>query len=129
MLDRIEALERPRAHALGRRIGAQQVGVGGLEVAQLVQQDVVVGVGDLRLVEDVIEVAVMLELRAQLGHALGRRGLRRYSTSLTAGSSSPPRSNPASASTPAESVRSKCSGVTEMKPSAMAAKSVPSSRW
>ena len=62
VLDGLEALERPAAHALGRRVWSQELGVTLLEVAELVQQRVVVGVGDLRLVEDVVEVAVALEL-------------------------------------------------------------------
>ena len=105
--------------------GVTQVGVLRLEVAQLVQQRVVLGVGDLRVVEDVVAVVVVLELRAQLVRALGGLG----QTSRAAGASSRSRSKPDSSSTPAWSVRSKCSGVTAISPSAIAAKSVPSSWW
>jgi len=44
----------------------------GLEVAQLVQERVVVGVRDLGVVEDVVAVVVVLELAAELGYARGR---------------------------------------------------------
>ena len=57
------------AHALGGRVGRAQLRVLRLEVAQLVQQRVVVGVRDLRVVEDVVAVVVVLELPPQL---LGR---------------------------------------------------------
>ena len=46
----------------------------GLDAPQLVEQRVVLVVADLRVVEDVIAVAVMLELRAQLSGALARIG-------------------------------------------------------
>ena len=62
------------------------------------------------------------------GGAAPRRGsLRRsrYSTASVAGRSSRSRSKPASSSTPAWSVRSKWIGVTAIRPSAIAAKSVP----
>jgi hypothetical protein len=120
----LELVERLRADALRRRVGRAQLGVLGLEVAQLVEQRVVVGVRDLGVVEDVVAVVVVLERPPQLGRpALGGRA----HTSRAAGSSSASRSKPASSSTPAWSVRSKCSGVTAMQPSAIAAKSVPSS--
>ena len=122
----LELVERLGAHALGGRVGRAQLGVLRLEVAQLVQQRVVVGVRDLGVVEDVVAVVVVLERPPQLGRAvLGGRA----HTSRAAGSSSAPRSKPASSSTPAWSVRSKWSGVTAMQPSAIAAKSVPSSCW
>ena len=124
----VELVERLRPHALGGRVRGQQVGVLGLEVAQLVEQRVVLGVRDLRVVEDVVAVAVVIELLAQLADPLlGAAGGGAH-TSRAAGRSSRSRSKPPSASIPAWSVRSKWSGVTATQPSAMAAKSVPSSR-
>ena len=84
----------------------------GLEVAQLVQQRVVLGVRDLRVVEDVVPAVVVLEHLPQLGGAGG--GLAQ--TSRAAGLMRRSRSNPSSDSMPAWSVRSKCSGVTAMRP-------------
>ena len=121
-----ELVERLGAHALGGRVGRHELGVLGLEVAQLVQQRVVDVVAHLGVVEDVVAVVVMVELAPQLGGPLLVAGAH---TSRAAGCSSPSRSKPASCSTPAWSVRSKCSGVTAMAPSAIAAKSVPSSWW
>ena len=72
--------------------------MGGLEGAQLVEQRVVGVVADLRVVEDVVAVAVVGELLAQLGGAGLRRGEVRDavgaqgSTSSAAGPSSRARS-------------------------------------
>ena len=99
-----------------------------LEIAQLVQQRVVLDVRDLRVVEDVVAVAVVLELLAQLGGPLARLLRYRAQTSRAAGASSRSSWKPDSRSMPAWSFRSKWSGVTAMQPSAIAAKSVPSSR-
>jgi hypothetical protein len=49
----------------------------GLDPAQLVQQRVVLLVSDLGIVEDVVAVAVIVELRAQLGGTRRRIGVRR----------------------------------------------------
>src|SRR5215211_4469828 len=62
----VELVERLAAHALGGRVRRAQLGMLGLDVAQLVEERVVFRVGDLRLVEDVVAVAVVLELPAQL---------------------------------------------------------------
>ena len=51
VLHLLELLERLAAHALGRRVGRAELGVLGLERAQLVEQGVVVGVRDLGVVE------------------------------------------------------------------------------
>ena len=40
------------------------------QIEQLAQQGIVIGVADLRIVEHVIAVVRILELRAQLGRAL-----------------------------------------------------------
>ena len=122
----LELVERLGADALRGRVRRPQLRVLGLEVAQLVQQRVVLGVRDLGVVEDVVAVVVVVELPPQLGRpVLGGWA----HTSRAAGWSSASRSKPASSSTPAWSVRSKWIGVTAMQPSAIAAKSVPSSCW
>ena len=69
----LELVERLAADPLRRRVRRAQLLVVGLEVAQLVQQRVVLRIRDLRVVEDVVAVAVVLELSPQL---LGsRRGV------------------------------------------------------
>ena len=65
--DLLELAHRLPADALGRRVGRQQLRVLALDRAQLVQQRVVGVVADLRVVEDVVAVAVVGELLAQLG--------------------------------------------------------------
>ena len=68
-----ELVERLASDPLSRRVRRAQLLVVGLEVAQLVQQRVVIRIRDLRVVEDVVAVAVVLELSPQL---LGsRRGV------------------------------------------------------
>ncbi len=47
----------------------------GLDRLQLVHQRVVLGVGDLRRIEDVIEVLVAAQFGAQFLGAIGRTGL------------------------------------------------------
>ena len=74
VLDLLELLERRAAHALGRRVRREQLGVLALEVAQLAQQRVVLGVADLRVVEDVVAVVVVLELPPQLVGARSAAG-------------------------------------------------------
>src|SRR3954449_4227560 len=97
-----------------------------LEILELAEQRVVDVVADLGVVEDVVAVAVVADLLAQLGHPRGR--VRRgHSTSSAAGAMSRSRPKPASVSIPARSVRSKWIGVTDRRPSATAARSVPSS--
>ena len=53
------------ADTLGGRIGSDEVGVVGFEALQLAHEVVEVGVGDRRLVEDVIEVLVVADLVAE----------------------------------------------------------------
>jgi hypothetical protein len=68
--DLLEALGRLAADALGGRVGREQLGVRGLDALELVHQRVVLGVGDLRRVEDVVEVLVVAEFGAQFFGAL-----------------------------------------------------------
>ena len=93
--------------------------------AQLVEQRVVLVVGDDRVVEDVVAATVLGELLAQLRGARGGL-LRRRSLHLAGGRGEQPRQVVAvRASMPATSVRSKCTGVTAMRPAWTAARSVP----
>ena len=124
--DLLELVERLGAHPLRWRVGRAQLGALRLEVAQLVQEAVVLGVRDVRVVEDVVAVVVVLEHPPQLGRPVRRLGAH---TSRAAGLSRAARSKPASSSTAAWSVRSKWIEVTAMQWSASAAKSVPSSGW
>ena len=121
--------DRLAADALGGRVGRQQLGVLGLDGAQLVEQLVVLVVGDARVVEHVVAATVLGELLAQLRGA-GDDVLRSaHCTSRAAGASSRARSYLVSASMPERSVRSKCTGVTAMWPAWTAARSVPGSSW
>ena len=69
--DLLELADRLAADPLRRRVGREQLRVLALDRAQLVQQRVVGVVADLGVVEDVVAVAVVGELLAQLGGALG----------------------------------------------------------
>ncbi len=66
-----EIADRRFADALRRRIQRHQLGVTGLDRAELVEQDVVLVVADLRIVEDVVAIAVVVELTPELGRPLG----------------------------------------------------------
>ncbi len=68
---RSQAFEHRADDALRRRIGADELGVRRLDRLQLLEQRVVVGVGDLGLIEHVVRVRVMREQVAQLGRARG----------------------------------------------------------
>jgi len=72
VLHRRQAVEHLADHALGRRVRGQQLGVRGLDRLQFLEQAVVLGVRDLRRVEHVVEVGMVVELLAQPGGALGR---------------------------------------------------------
>ena len=64
---RRETVEHAAAHALRRRVGRQQRGVRGFQRLQFLEQPVVVGVGDLRRVEHVVAVGVVVQQPAQFG--------------------------------------------------------------
>ena len=70
MLDLLEALQRRRADPLGGGVRRAQLGVLGLDRAQLVEQGVVLVIADGRVVEDVVAVVVPRQLLPQLGRAL-----------------------------------------------------------
>ena len=63
--NRHQPLEDGADHALRRRVGRQQLRVLGLDRLQLLEQRVVVGVGDDRRVEHVVAVRVLAQLAAQ----------------------------------------------------------------
>jgi hypothetical protein len=50
---------------LGRRIGGDPLWVPGFQVFQFPKQTVVLGIGDLRVVQDIITVVVIVKLRAE----------------------------------------------------------------
>ena len=86
MLDRREERRRRAAHRLRRRIGGLQLREAVLERAQLAHQVVVLGVGHLGVVEDVIAVAMVLDLGPELLDAeLGLRALALVGGGLHAG--------------------------------------------
>ncbi len=59
------------ADALGRRIGGDEIGMIALEILQLAQERVELGVGDLRVLVDVVALFVMADLLAKLFDAGG----------------------------------------------------------
>ena len=59
VLDLLELVQRLPADPLRRRVRGEQLGVGLLDLPQLAQQVVVVGVGDRRVVEHVVAVIVL----------------------------------------------------------------------
>ena len=61
MRDRCEVARRLGAHALRRRVRRRQVGIRLLQLLQLAEQAVVLGVGDLRRIGDVVEIVVVLD--------------------------------------------------------------------
>ena len=63
-------------HPLGRRVGDDEVGKARLQVLELAQEPVVLGVRNLRRIEDVVEVVVVLDEPAQLGGAQAYGGGR-----------------------------------------------------
>ena len=118
-----------RPHTLRGGIRRAQLGVLLLERHELAQQVVVLGIGDLRVVEDVIAVVVVLEQAPHFRRPSGNRPRGHwYYRSVAAGSPiSAWRSQPAISSSRCTSVSSKWSGVTEIMSASIAAKSVPSS--
>ncbi len=61
-----EAFARPAADALGGRIGGNQLGMRGLDIAQPLYQGIIFGVGDGGRVEHVVQMLVPSNLFAQL---------------------------------------------------------------
>jgi hypothetical protein len=92
--DLLEVGDRLAADALSGRVGRDELGMVGLDGAQLVEERVVLVVADLGIVEDVVAVAVVVELAAQLRGALSRAraGAQGSVTSSAAGVTSRARS-------------------------------------
>ena len=66
VLDFDEPLARLAAHAFGGRIGRRQLRVPRFQVPELAHERVVFGVGDLGLVEHIVQTLVAAELVAEL---------------------------------------------------------------
>ena len=58
--------QRHAADALGRRVAGDQFRIGRFQRLELVEQAVVLGIGNARLVENVIAIVVLIQLSAQL---------------------------------------------------------------
>ncbi len=71
MAHRREAFGRAAAYALRRRIERDEIGVIALEILELAQQRIELGVGDLRRGVDVVALFVMADLSAELVYAGG----------------------------------------------------------
>ena len=71
MANFLEALSRLAAYSLGGRVGGEQFGMLGFDPLELVHQRVVLGVGDLRGIEDVVEMLVTAQLGAEFLCAAG----------------------------------------------------------
>ena len=125
MLDLHEAVERRRADALGGGVGRPQLRVLGLDVAQLVEQRVVLVVADQRVVEDVVMVVVAGQLAPQLRRPfLVGGGVHTEEGAIAASIRSSGQARRRSSSP--WSVRSKWIGVTAIRPSETAIRSVSS---
>src|SRR5215210_201920 len=133
--DLLELVERLAADALRRRVRREQLGMIFFDPSQLAQQVVVVGVGDLRVVEDVVAVVVVGDLPPELLGSLldGLCGAHLCEEASADGAfssavaSMPVKSHRLSRSRLGRSVRSKWTGVTEMRSCAIAERSEPRS--
>ncbi|MNI17184.1 hypothetical protein D3C73_705460 [compost metagenome] len=61
-----ERRQRRAAHSLGRRIAGDQFRIGGFKRFELVEQPIVLGVGNARLIQHVIAIVVLIQLGTQL---------------------------------------------------------------
>ena len=66
MLDDAERFDRRRANSLRRGVGGHESGMLRLQAPQLFHQEIVLGVGDLGVVEHVVAIVVVIELLPQL---------------------------------------------------------------
>ena len=78
MARRLQAGQEPARHALGGRIGVPGFGIRILQVRELLQEQVVLAVGDLGLADHVIEMVVTLDLSPETFDFL-QRGLAHQS--------------------------------------------------
>ena len=70
MAHRLQPFEHGTDNALRRRVGRHQLRMRRLDTLQLLEQGVVVGVGNFRRIERVVGAGVMQKLLAQLRRAL-----------------------------------------------------------
>ncbi len=88
VLHGLESGARAAANANGGRIGRDQLRVRRLQFLEALHQTVIGGVGNFRLVQNVIEILVMAQLVAQLfdfvfgGYSLGHETLGRTFTGI-----------------------------------------------
>ena len=73
MLERLEALDRLVADALRGAVGRDQLGMLGFELFQLLDEPVVIGIGDLRGRLDVVFPVVAADFVAKPGDFGGGR--------------------------------------------------------
>jgi len=78
MTHRREAVQHGADDTLGGRVRRQQLGVGRLQGLQLLEKLVVFGIGDLRCIEHVVTVGMVVQLVAQLGGAPDSIGIRAH---------------------------------------------------
>ena len=102
--------------------GVDELGVGGLDRDELAVERVVLLVADLGVVLDVVALRVV----GELPRAARRRGPPDRPCALTSRAAVRDRAR-SSAAMPGRSVRSKCSGVSAIRPRATASRSVPGS--
>ena len=65
-----ETVQRRRAHPLGRRIGRDQLRMLLFEILQFPQQAIVLAVADLRIIEHIVTVVVIIDFVPQAGDAI-----------------------------------------------------------
>ena len=114
--DLLEPRDRLGADALGRRVGRDELGVLGLDRAQLVEQRVVDVVADLGVVEHVVAVVVVRRAARRSSAARGRHVAAHSTSSRRRREQAREVVAPAASRCPGWSVRSKCSGVTAIRP-------------
>src|SRR5262245_16864298 len=144
MGDLLELVERLPAHPLRGRVWGEELGIGLFELPQVTQKVVVVRIGDLRVVEDVVAVIVVGDLPPELLCSLlcPLRGAHRLvgafvvldsgtlpaaAAESVARASMPAKSHWRRRSRLGRSVRSKWTGVTEIRSCAIAERSDPAS--
>ena len=78
MPHRCECRQRLAAHPSGRRIDGDQLRVGGFQLLEFPKQPVVLGVGNFRIVQHVVAVAMPVEPLTQPSSPMLRIGEKRH---------------------------------------------------
>jgi hypothetical protein len=78
MSHRYECRQRFATHSPGRRIDGDQLRMGGFQLLKLLKQPVVLGVGNFRIVQHIVAVAMPVEPLAQPSSPMLRIGERRH---------------------------------------------------